>query len=340
MEDILIHNGPKFLLPLDLYKLRFTNKFYLDNITLLTIKQSILRQINLRLSSIFGDKLDEFKKLLNDTKGAISGSFIVQCILDEYWNNSDIDIYFPCPTETSPDIGDFFTKVMHLKNSSYDSDEMHNNISKNNIYMITNYEYNGKILQLMYMDIPYDHELLWEFIIDNFDFDFCANIYYIDNAEECVKISKFNNIIRKTDKFSIKFESIQRIMASMDRYYKYTNRGFDISVDTTYDKLANKCIDAVYNTSRKKFVVIKKIFHINDVKITSIDNLYELDELVHKNILVPRRSARHYGMGNNIIKAEDVDYICDNYCILKFCKSNKKHFHYKRDDEYYIFIIQ
>src|SRR5437868_9219660 len=58
------------------------------------IKSNLIYEINFRLNKIFGDKTDDFKQLLKDTNSVISGSFIIQCLLNEYWN-TDIDIYIP-----------------------------------------------------------------------------------------------------------------------------------------------------------------------------------------------------------------------------------------------------
>lgn len=84
-----------YLSPLSLYNLKLTCKSIFKSITVSHIKTSIIYRINMRLSLIFGDKLLEFKKTLNGTKAIISGSFIIQCILSEYWIGSDIDVYFP-----------------------------------------------------------------------------------------------------------------------------------------------------------------------------------------------------------------------------------------------------
>jgi hypothetical protein len=40
------------------------------------------------------EKFQEFKDLMIDNDGVISGSFLIQCILGEYWQDSDIDIFY------------------------------------------------------------------------------------------------------------------------------------------------------------------------------------------------------------------------------------------------------
>ena len=49
--------------------------------------------------NIFGDHYDVFVKIMIDNGAFISGSFIIQCILNEDWSvlneKTDIDIYVP-----------------------------------------------------------------------------------------------------------------------------------------------------------------------------------------------------------------------------------------------------
>ena len=59
------------------------------------IKSLIIKEINSRLFEIFKNKLSDFKKSLVSTGAMISGSFILQCILNEKWRKYDIDIYLP-----------------------------------------------------------------------------------------------------------------------------------------------------------------------------------------------------------------------------------------------------
>ncbi len=61
---------------------------------------SLTTLVETRLSEIFGQKnLVEIQTALQKSQAVISGSFIVQCILGEYWEGSDIDIYVPIPED-------------------------------------------------------------------------------------------------------------------------------------------------------------------------------------------------------------------------------------------------
>jgi len=55
----------------------------------------LINKINARLEKIFGDRLSDLKKLMQKLMCIISGSFVLQCMLDEEWRGSDIDFYVP-----------------------------------------------------------------------------------------------------------------------------------------------------------------------------------------------------------------------------------------------------
>src|SRR5437762_2456462 len=80
--------------PLSLFQLRQVNKD-LSKISDNDIWRAAVKSIDNKLEEIFQDDMGEFKTLLAESKAVISGSFIVQCILGEFYEDSDIDIYVP-----------------------------------------------------------------------------------------------------------------------------------------------------------------------------------------------------------------------------------------------------
>src|SRR3990172_4731194 len=94
-QDYLKTDFLNELTPIALFNLRRTNQHFNTRITDVMIVKNIAKQIILRLKHIFGDKLSEFKQILQETKAVITGSFIIQCVLDVYWKDSDIDIFIP-----------------------------------------------------------------------------------------------------------------------------------------------------------------------------------------------------------------------------------------------------
>lgn len=74
-----------------------------------------------RLSEIFGQKnFVEIQTALQKSRAVISGSFIAQCILGEYWEGSDIDIYVSIP-EDIPTVAPFDLTPTPCIDTGYDS---------------------------------------------------------------------------------------------------------------------------------------------------------------------------------------------------------------------------
>lgn len=84
----------KFLLPIDIvnichiYPHQWTKLYYV-------FKTCVANNIDNFFRSYFGNYYDEFREEMIKNKAIISGSFILQTILNEKWENSDIDIYIP-----------------------------------------------------------------------------------------------------------------------------------------------------------------------------------------------------------------------------------------------------
>lgn len=86
----------------DIINLRQVDRQYKDEITKEDINRYICNKITKRLAEIFDDKWPGFKKELERSGAVISGSFIIQSILDEYWaedSKQDIDIYVSLPDD-------------------------------------------------------------------------------------------------------------------------------------------------------------------------------------------------------------------------------------------------
>lgn len=213
--------------------------------------ESIIKEINTRLIVIFGDKYDDFNKILDITKALISGSFIIQCILGEYWEDSDIDIYFPTINNekylTDCDNPYYYLEKFIYETMKFNMKESYRAISryqsnqsngKLNIEYVRNYETVTNILQIIQAKIENDHGKMKEFIYDTFDFDICKNVYYINNGKEYLNVLKLNDIFNKISKFKIGY----RVGSSIQRYEKYTKRGFNIINNMTYEEISNKAI--------------------------------------------------------------------------------------------------
>ena len=101
-----------YLHPKDIYNLRLINNQLSSTIKYDIININMRKHIRLRLFEIFEINTDKFLDLLEQNQGIISGSFILQSILNERWNGSDIDIYLPSDKKSDQftTIEDFFHK--------------------------------------------------------------------------------------------------------------------------------------------------------------------------------------------------------------------------------------
>lgn len=103
--NIIIHN----LARKELYYLSLTSKFYHE---LIQFKKLILNTIQKRLQYELGD---EFIKIMHRHKAFVSGSFIVQCILDQY-SNTTIDIYVPHIGNDFNELENYLSNKLHFEN--------------------------------------------------------------------------------------------------------------------------------------------------------------------------------------------------------------------------------
>jgi hypothetical protein len=307
-KDIHIYNIFNKLSPLNLYNLRQTNKLFFDMIDINIMKQSIIQQINERLFLIFGDKLNVFKQLMSDTKSVISGSFIIQCILNENWH-SDIDIFFPTINNVESKceggnpayaIENFLYYDMKLQwNDGEDPNSYKDEVDKTLINFVRSYQLlkPKNIIQVIQVNIDNNYVRQKQYIHDTFDFDICKNIYFIDDKRDNLSILKLTNILNKIGEFNVS----KTTGSSIKRYHKYINRGFNLRVDTmTRDK-----IKEIYLGERGQ-------------------NYYEVEDL------------DGYTTKNGLLYVGDFNKVhiirkCPDECLIKLCNSvcdsDIKHIH-------------
>ena len=218
-KDVIVEIG-SYLNPLDKYNFLIALKFY-D-----MIKQHIIHEINSRLMDVFGNQLANFKQCMKETGSMISGSFILQCILKEEWKNSDIDIYVPMIGNTiympkaeqkgetiymKSNVDNFMHYQMHF-DGHHDNYAIHDYIK-----YVRTYFNNTQHIQIIGVDIEKD--TLLSFVNETFDFSICKNIY---DGKGNLILSNLHDIYHKT----LNFNSTRSSSSSIDRYYKYQNRGF------------------------------------------------------------------------------------------------------------------
>lgn len=287
--------------PLSLFKLRSLNKSYYKIITLDVIHESIIKEINNRLFVIFGDSLVIFKQLLEQKKAIISGSFILQCILGEYWIDSDIDIF--CPVNIYNNFNfleNFLITRLNFKIKNNYQDNYGYNTRVKNFEVI---KHNDKIkIQIIELFIESNYEKL-NMHVNGTDFDICKNMFYVENNVDNIRISALNNIFNKIIKSANN--------SGIDRCQKYYKRGFNI-----VDNIAN--ISHVYVDS----TLIPNEYEI----LTGDPSICACYPMSLNGSIITRLS---HGLYNGY------STFCHSNCRIK----NQDHFHYKYSFCDYRFII-
>lgn len=351
--------------PKDLYNLIQTCKFYREFITFNYFEQQIIVEINRRLYEIFGDDLSGFKKMLKETKSVISGSFIIQCALEEYWENSDIDIYIPMignnitrtPNRNpKSDLEDF----LHAKLAwcSWEAANRYGSDINSDIEFIREYKKeNGKYkIQTILVKIDKGFDVLNNFIKNNFDFDMCKNMYYFDGKDN-ISINNINEMLsRRTN-----FKTTRRLGSNILRCKKYMERGivFDNKKDLSYETLANNS----YNKHIRGYdTVVFKVRPTGETLNRKMQCVNSMDKeygpvydqpgivytLISGDVSLIKRTPNYDRVILDTtpydieIKNENTLILyahtynksikCDEKCVVNFCQDNVKHVHYQGEN--------
>lgn len=251
--DFLSH-----LSPILLYRLKLTSHQFNRSITLDVINRVIANRVNKRLVSYF-EKYCEYadiNALLINTKAFISGSFIIQCILDEQYEFSDIDIYIPIANNDKHRIliDNFFTNARIISDSEYyGGGDPDNTSSVLKICRVTDYDLDvdpldlldpldewapseklRKYVQIINVNIDSSKESMTNYINEYFDFDICKNFYM--PSTKSVYMHSLYQILNKQLEFK---KSMRDVKYTIERAEKYKSRGFNIINHYTVEELAN-----------------------------------------------------------------------------------------------------
>jgi len=242
----------KFLDPMDIANLakakiikpkhlaKFYNRF----------KSTVATNIDNWFRKYFSTGYDEFKDIMIRNGGIISGSFIIQMILNTNWEESDIDIFLPL-AEFSREVTHFHEMETFLYKSYpiYQTEEEFNRPHIRYIGVLDSkvksvYEYettqvtgimNFKKLQVIGLNVTTPQEIINN-IVKNSDIDICKNFFsYNADGTLQLNIAYPSKIINKTATLTLSKTGYLRCSNFM-RYNRYKNRGFtfvnelDISV--------------------------------------------------------------------------------------------------------------
>ncbi len=172
------------------------------------IHKKCLKKIKYQLKKILEDKYEEFIELLYKTGAAISGSFILQCLLNEDWG-SDIDILISTK-EITPEFINFmekynYTSIYYVQNC------------KRDMMGISGVRC-AEFLETKIQFLLVNNNEIRDFILGNFDFDIVKNVF----QENKLYIHDYEQIFSKRTEYKVGKISGSSII----RRVKYEYRGF------------------------------------------------------------------------------------------------------------------
>lgn len=198
------------------------------------IKNNTIKEMKKRLEINLGkSNSDKLIDCLKKENVIISGSFIIQCMLGEYWTQSDIDIFY-ITDEKDVDISfvnenDFL--LVHYPSCIYErflGDYLYR-------YAILKNKHTGELVQILNLS---NNSMKSLDLNDIFDFDICKNYFHYKNGNEVLDIYDIDSIMNK------KIASIQtekfELFLIFTRLRKYKKRGFEFD-ENEYNKILEKC---------------------------------------------------------------------------------------------------
>lgn len=196
----------------------------------------IMNKINVRLEKIFGDKLPDLKKLMQKLGCVISGSFVLQCMLDEEWKGSDIDFYVPMRSGTircyKNDLDTFMCTIMGFYDGiagGYEdySDQHKIKWVRTFSHMATTMNGLRTPIQIISIDVDNNYEAMYHFINKTFDFNICKNMYYCDGKDR-IRARNFTEVFLKKTSFTLPRGRMRNVWSAVRRREKYIERGIKI----------------------------------------------------------------------------------------------------------------
>lgn len=321
--DIFWYEIINYLDVKEINNLKMVHPNFNKNLTRSYLEKLIILKIKKRLKFIFKDHYQEFMINFND-KAIISGSFIIQCILNENWN-SDIDIFIPINgvKQQMTEHGNLLTDIEIFLNKYYKFSDYYaaNRYSTDigpQINWIRNYSITDEFkIQTIQLNMEYDNKKIYDYLDESFDFDICKNLYSFSNNQDIIKIKNLQQILNK----KIEFKITENVGSTLKRYKKYKNRGFK------FNNIKNYFDEIITKYENVKLFNIKKTN--NDEEFTLIDGeIYLIKEtwgfndgvsIKNKKLLISSKKLFNF-------------HLCgeSNVCPINFCYGDEKdHFHLK-----------
>lgn len=207
-----------------------------DGNTTTHIFTSATREITERLSK-YG--LDALPNILAENKSIISGSFPLQCIINEEWPTSDIDIF--CKHQLAHECIEKY--ILSLESSN--KIEVTNDKQYSGYHLVTNYKINNNGYEIIIELIVVNEYYVVNHLERDIDIDICRvyfdgnNIFsYTDPSKFYHRQATFDHLRRTYGPKGMDDFLNQDIkdLHAQHRRHKYEIRGFTVEIKTTQDE--------------------------------------------------------------------------------------------------------
>jgi hypothetical protein len=212
--------------------------------------ESIFR-IEKRLKELFGEKKTSELKAMMDADGAImTGSFVLRGICNLNWSETDIDIVLSNQIRESAlknwlssncrqpqiDVDTFLYGDRMCRRGIITHATKYPFYNTHPVIVGSNTMLAGEAFSVEVIEVAFPRDKLHEFVVKNFDFDICKNVYSIVDGVAELFVHNMDAIQKR----NCKFEFGGNCITSMERKVKYERRGF--RVDCSQKSLLNNII--------------------------------------------------------------------------------------------------
>jgi hypothetical protein len=250
ITDFFLESALLTLSPKDLYMMRWINDDFRKNINYKHIKKSIAIRVEQKIKNDIKIPYDIFYNFLHKHNISICGSFLLQCVLDENFDDCmGIDLLI---NEDYTEILESFELIQHEYQMGQKYFYVHNK------YFISH----DRHIRFIIAHVPKS-----EFIQNMTSFDICKNLYDTRN----IHISNLVGILNKKEKLKNVF-----VPGGLNKYAhfytinaltkKYVSRGFrfkKLIIPNIYTKIA---VIIVY--TKTHFMFDENMYIINDKKVS------------------------------------------------------------------------
>jgi hypothetical protein len=375
--DIFHNNIIKNFIPIDLYNLTITCKYFKKIITLNHIKKSTINEIYRRLRIIFRSDFDELIYTLKKYNAVIAGSFIIQCILGEYWKDSIINIHvvdFHVDNYFSEISDDYFPNISFEDSDDVIGkkliedinvvDEIEKSVTHKGVrgylhnknYNVLEISSGGRLSNYYYIKFKINNNYrvnIIHFMNDfachmkkYYSFDICHNMYHFGNDN--ISISGINKIFTKHINIhrNICHDKYKK-STNCAKYIKYHKRGFSFycNINCTKTKLNDITFLEIFNFKIIDAIAINKNPNYLLELLDKDYNFIIEDNIIYcsPNSIFKIKYLKMYETENFNVDQKSSLYYCksnNKKCIIEYLYPGTKHFHFIKCDKYSFIIKQ